>query len=160
VADTGELVAGGSLVVGATSPGLFTLTQNGAGQGAVRNQDNSINGPGNAAPIGSTISLYGTGQGQVSPAVADGVGAPSSPLSNTVAVPTSDAKTCFATQPSLCVAIGSGFGAVQYSGLAPGFIGLWQINVTIPSGIATGSAVPVKVVIDGSQSNIVTIAVR
>ena len=58
----------------------------------------------------------------------------------------------------MCVAIGSGFGDVKYSGLAPGFIGLWQINVLIPSG-ATG-VVPIRVVINGTPSNTVTIAVR
>ena len=58
----------------------------------------------------------------------------------------------------MCVAIGSGFGDVKYSGLAPGYIGLWQINVLIPSG-ATG-AVPIRVVINGTPSNTVTVAVR
>jgi uncharacterized protein (TIGR03437 family) len=160
LANTGELVAGGNLIAAAVSPGIFTLTQNGSGQAAVRNQDNSINGPGNAASIGSTIQIFGTGQGQVSPGVPDGTPASGSPLSSTIAVPTADSKTCFATQPSMCVAIGSGFGTVQYSGLAPGFIGLWQINVTIPAGIATGNAVPIRVLIDGASSNAVTIAVK
>jgi uncharacterized protein (TIGR03437 family) len=160
LADTGELVAGGNLIAAGTSPGIFTLTETGSGQGAVRNQDNSINGPGNPAAIGSTIQIFGTGQGQVSPAVSDGTPAASSPPSNTVAVPTSDAKTCFATQPSMCVAIGSGFGTIQYSGLAPGSVGLWQINVTIPSGIATGNAVGMLVIIDGTSSNLVTIAIK
>jgi adhesin/invasin len=60
----------------------------------------------------------------------------------------------------MCVAIGaSGFGDVKYSGLAPGFIGLWQINVVIPSGIPPG-AVSVRVVINGTPSNTVTVAVR
>jgi len=124
------------------------------------NQDNTINGASHPAPIGSTISLYGTGQGQVSPAVQDGTPAPASPLSNTVAVPTSSGQTCLTSQPSVCVAIGNAFGTIQYSGLAPGYIGLWQINVTIPAGITTGSAVGVRVVINGTPSNQVTIAVR
>jgi uncharacterized protein (TIGR03437 family) len=63
-------------------------------------------------------------------------------------------------QPSMCVAIGSGFGNVQYSGLAPGYIGLWQINVTIPAGTPAGSAVPVRVLTNGSPSNVVTVVVR
>jgi uncharacterized protein (TIGR03437 family) len=160
VADTGELVAGGSLPVAAASPGLFTLSQQGSGQAAARNQDNSLNGSSNPAAVGSTISLYGTGQGLVSPSVLDGTATPLSPLSTTVAVPTSDPKVCTNSQPSVCVAIGTGFGNIQYSGLAPGFIGLWQINVTIPQGAGTGGAVPVRVVIDGAPSNIVTIAVK
>jgi uncharacterized protein (TIGR03437 family) len=61
----------------------------------------------------------------------------------------------------MCVAIGnSGFGVVQFSGLVPGHVGLWQISVTIPAGTPAGSAVPVRVVINGTPSNTVTVAVR
>jgi uncharacterized protein (TIGR03437 family) len=160
VADSGELVAGGSLLVAAASPGLFTSNQNGTGQAAVLNQDNTINSASNAAAKGSIVVLYGTGQGQVSPAVPDGTAAPSAPLANTVAVPTSDAKTCLNNQPSMCVAIASSFGDVAYSGLAPGYIGLWQINVKIPPDTPTNGAVPLRVVINGTPSNTVTVAVR
>jgi len=159
LADTNELVAGGSILAAAVAPGIFTLTETGSGQAAVRNADYSINAANNPAAVGSTIQIYGTGQGPVSPAVPDGTAAPSVPLSWTVAQATSNAQTCFATQ-AVCVAIGSAFGTVQYTGLAPGEIGLWQINVTIPSGIVTGSAVGVRVVIDGVASNLVTIAVK
>ena len=157
-ADTGELIAGSGILVSAVSPGLFTSNTQGSGQVAAINQDNTINGPNNPAPVGSTVSLYGTGQGQVSPSVVDGTAAPGPPFANTVAVPTSSANTCLTSQ-SMCVAIGSaGFGDVKYSGLAPGYIGLWQINVVIPQGV-TGN-VPIRVVIDGTTSNTVTVAVR
>src|SRR5262249_40745581 len=159
-ADTNELIAGGNLIVSGVAPGVFTSNYSGNGQAAVRNENQSINSASNPATIGSTISIYATGQGQVSPVVADGAPAPGGQLARPVGVPTSDAQTCFATQPSVCVAIGSAFGTIQYSGLAPGFVGLWQINVTIPSGIATGNAVPIRVVIDGTASNLVTIAVK
>jgi uncharacterized protein (TIGR03437 family) len=159
-AGTGELVAGGSLLVAASAPGIFTSNQAGTGQAAVVNQDGTINSTANPALIGSTILIYGTGQGQVSPAVADGTVAPGSPLANTVAVPTSSGTTCLNNQPSMCVAIGStGFGDVKFSGLAPGYIGLWQINVVIPQGLSAGS-VPVRVLINGTPSNTVTVAVR
>jgi len=160
LADTGELVAGGPVVIAAASPGLFTSNQGGSGQAVALNQDGTINAPNNPAAAGSTVVLYGTGQGQVSPAVADGTGAPTSPLAQTVAVPTSSGTTCLNTQPSMCVVVGStGFGGVQYSGLAPGFVGLWQINVTIPAGTPGGN-VPVRVVINGRPSITVTVAVR
>ena len=159
LADTSELVAGGSVVIAAAAPGLFTASQNGIGQVAALNQDNTVNGPSNPALAGSTIQLYGTGQGQVSPPVPDGTTAPSSPLSNTVAVPTADANACLNTQPSVCVAFASTLGNIQYSGLAPGYIGLWQINVTIPKGTPSGTA-NLRVVINGSPSNQVTIAVK
>ena len=159
-ADTGELIAGGSLLVAGSAPGLFAISQNGTGAAAAYNQDNTLNSASNPAPRGSVITLYGTGQGQTSPAVPDGSPAPTSPLAVTVAVPTSDPKTCQNNQPSMCVQIASSFGGVQFSGLIPGYIGLWQINVTIPSDAATGAAVPVRVVIDGTPSNIVTVAIR
>ena len=160
LADTGELVAGGTLLVSANSPGMFTSTQNGQGQAAALNQDNRVNGASSPAARGSVLVLYGTGQGQVSPLVPDGAAAPSSPLSSTVAVPTSDGKICATSQPSMCVAIGASFGDIQYSGLAPGYIGLWQINVKIPSDVTPGNAVPVRVVINGALSNTVTVAIQ
>jgi UDP-2-acetamido-3-amino-2,3-dideoxy-glucuronate N-acetyltransferase len=46
------------------------------------------------------------------------------------------------------------------SGLAPSNVGLGQINVTIPAGTPAGSAVPVRVVIKGTPSKTVTVAVR
>jgi uncharacterized protein (TIGR03437 family) len=160
LADTGELLAGGNVLVAATSPGIFTAAQTGSGQAAAVNQDGTLNGASHPAPAGSTILLYGTGPGQVSPAVPDGSAAPFSPLAQTVAVPTSSGTTCLNNQPSMCVAIGSSFANVSYSGLAPGNVGLWQINVTIPQGTPAGSAVPVRVVINGVPSNTVTVAVR
>ena len=90
----------------------------------------------------------------------DGVAAPSSPLSNTVTVPTSDARACIASQPSMCVAIGSSFAEIQYSGLAPGYIGLWQINVKIPQEVPPGNATPVRILLNGVPSNTVTVAIR
>lgn len=159
-ADTGELVAGGTMLIQPVSPGLFTGGQNGSGQGLILNQDGTLNSASNPAAVGSTITIYGTGQGQVSPGVSDGMAAPGPPMATTVAVPTSDGKTCLSVQPSVCVAIGNGFGTVQASGLAPGYVGVWQMNVTIPKGITTGTAVPLRAVLDGTPSNVVTVALK
>jgi uncharacterized protein (TIGR03437 family) len=159
-ADTRELVAGGNLLVASSSPGVFTVTQNGAGQAAVLNQDTTQNSTANPAAAGSIVVLYGTGQGQVSPSVPDGTAVPQGTFASTVAVPTSDQRTCLTSQPSICVAVGnSAFGDIKYSGLAPGYIGLWQINVQLPPGI-TGAAVPVRIIINGTPSNTVTVAIR
>lgn len=160
LADTAELVAGGTFLAAASSPGLFTSSGDGTGQGAVLNQDNSLNGPSNPAARGSIVVLFGTGQGQVSPPVQDGMPASSQSRSVTVAVPTSDGKTCVASQPSVCVAIGSTFGDIQFSGLAPNLVGVWQINLKIPQTATPGSAVPVRALIDGVPSNLITIAIK
>ena len=160
VADTGELIAGGSLLVASSGPGLFTVNQKGTGAAAAYNQDNTLNSSSNAAARGSVITLYGTGQGQVSPAVPDGTAAPGAPFAVTVAVPTADARSCQNNQPAMCVQLSTSFGEVQFTGLIPGFIGVWQINVKIPQDTPTGAAVPVRVVINGTPSNIVTVAIR
>jgi uncharacterized protein (TIGR03437 family) len=51
-------------------------------------------------------------------------------------------------------------GTVQFSGMAPGWVGLWQINVEIPSNAPTGNAVSVKVVIGANPSNAITMAIK
>ena len=164
VANTGELIAGGSVSVATYSPGFFTQDQNGQGQAAALNQDNTRNSASNPAKLGSVVQLFGTGQGPLSVAVADGQPAPPNAL--TQAKPTSDANTCLNHQPSVCVALGgSGGGAalaeIQYSGLAPGLIGVWQLNIKLPSSGLLGNSVSVRALIGGSnQSNLVTIAVQ
>ena len=48
---------------------------------------------------------------------------------------------------------------VGFSGLAPGFVGLYQVNATVPVGTPAGSVV-VSLMINGRAANNVTIAVR
>jgi uncharacterized protein (TIGR03437 family) len=49
---------------------------------------------------------------------------------------------------------------VIFSGLAPGFVGLYQVNVQVPAAAPSGAAVPVALTIAGVQSNTVTIAIQ
>lgn len=87
---------------------------------------------------GGAITIYATGLGAVTPAIATGVAAPLSPLSRT------------ALQPQ--VSIGGSAVTPAFSGLAPQFVGLYQINATIPAGIAVGPTT-VTVRADGRISN-------
>jgi uncharacterized protein (TIGR03437 family) len=69
--------------------------------------------------------------GAVSPAVTDGRAAPSSPPSTTTA------------SPLIYLLDTSGHylqATVMFSGLAPEFAGLYQINFTIPTGLVSGKA--------------------
>ena len=159
--DTQELLAGGAIAVAPASPGLFSTTQDGLGQALAINQDGAINGPSNPAPRGSVVSFYGTGQGVTNPVVANGQAAPSGPLAVTPAQPTTNQAECL-RRGFVCALVGSTIGTVQFSGLAPGFVGLWQINVLIPTGdnVIVGDQVPVRVYLDQRQSNLVTIAIR
>jgi uncharacterized protein (TIGR03437 family) len=54
--------------------------------------------------------------------------------------------------------VGGALADVLFAGLAPGFAGLWQVNVTLPTGM-TG-AVPVIVSVAGVASNTVTVWVE
>jgi uncharacterized protein (TIGR03437 family) len=49
---------------------------------------------------------------------------------------------------------------VTYSGLAPGFAGLYQVNVLIPNAAPAGGSVNLVLTIGGVQSNTVTIAIQ
>lgn len=72
-----------------------------------------------------------TGLGPVTPLLLDGNAAPNTPLSTTQIVPT--------------VTVGGAAAQVLYSGLTPGFIGLYQINFVIPWGAPLGLQVPVTI---------------
>jgi len=48
--------------------------------------------------------------------------------------------------------------AVDYSGIAPGFIGLYQVNAKIPAGLAPGSYV-LRLQVSGKESNAVNVVV-
>jgi uncharacterized protein (TIGR03437 family) len=159
--DTGELLAGGPISVSPASPGIFTATQDGQGAALVLNQDGSVNGPSNPAQRGSVVTFFGTGQGQTSPVIANGEPAPGGPLATTTAQPTTNQQQCLA-RGFVCALIGSKIATVQFSGLAPGFVGLWQINVQIPSGedVLVGDQVPVRIALNQRLSNTVTIAIR
>ncbi len=129
---TGQVIAAGQLEMNVASPGLFTASASGSGQLAALNQDNSVNSPGNAAARGTVVQLFGTGQGPVPGAPPDGE------LASGL-TPTDEKPRVF---------IGTDFVAdadVQYSGLAPGLIGVWQVNFKIPDRVAPSSAVLVYV---------------
>ena len=98
---------------------------------------------------GSTVSIYGTGDGQTLPAGIDGA---ITPLS---------LSSLHFTVLSVSASIGGQNAAVTYTGSAPGYVaGLFQANVTVPAGVTSGS-LPVTLTIGNSVSQTgVTIAVR
>jgi len=97
-------------------------------QVAATNQDGSPNSPSNCASRGTTVTLYGTGQGFLPNAPANGDVAPAG----------------VTTGSGFRVVINPASGFVPdanmvYSGLTPGSVGVWQIDVTIPSNVPPGN---------------------
>ena len=111
--------------VNLTSPGAFTNPPGGTGYTAALHPDYSVVSPSKPAQPGETVSVYVTGLGDVSPAVADGAPGPTSPFSTTT--------------NTLTIYIGGTAAATSFVGLAPGLVGLYQINVQIPSTLTTGN---------------------
>ncbi|MGH9720138.1 MAG: hypothetical protein ACRD8O_07995, partial [Bryobacteraceae bacterium] len=89
---------------------------------------------------GSVLVLYATGLGGVRPDVKAGDAAPMSPLSQTVMTPT--------------VSVGGRPAAVFFSGLVPGLVALYQVNVTLPDSAASGS-VTVTLEIGGRRASVI-----
>ena len=129
------------------APGIFTLNSAGSGSGAILDSNYNLLDSTNAAFPGSTyILIYCTGLGAVTNTPPTGSPAPSKPLAQTTTTPTVTIGGVQATN-------------VQFSGLAPGYVGLYQVNVQVPATVATGTAVPVIISIGGKTSNTVTIPV-
>jgi uncharacterized protein (TIGR03437 family) len=58
------------------------------------------------------------------------------------------------------VSIGGIDSEVYFAGLAPGFVGLYQINVRVPPTAPTGAAVPLTVTVAGATSNTATLTIQ
>jgi uncharacterized protein (TIGR03437 family) len=134
------------------SPALFTNNAQGTGQASTTiAATGQLAGPLNTVPNarpakqGEAISIYCTGLGDVSNRPALGAASPSNPLAATLVQP--------------AVTVGGQTAQVLFSGLAPGFVGLYQVNVVVPTTVTPGAAVPISLTIGGVASNTATIAV-
>ena len=127
-----------TLRVEASAPALFTLNGSGRGQGAILNQDASVNGAENRARRGEIVVLYATGEGLTDPAGVDGALA-AAPLPR----PLNEVR----------VSIDGLNAEVLYAGGAPGFVaGLIQINARVPAAARGGVSVPVSITSAGRRS--------
>jgi len=133
-----------------TAPGIYSANSSGSGQGAILNENFSVNSPANPESTGHYIQIYGTGEGQTSPQGVDGLitsvqrlPTPNQPVTVTIGgldVPPSD---------------------IGYAGEAPLIVsGVIQVNAKIPAGVGPGAA-PVVIKVGGvpSQANL-TVSVR
>jgi uncharacterized protein (TIGR03437 family) len=134
-----------SVPVADSAPGIFVL--NSSGQGAILNQDGSVNSSTNGADPGSVISIFATGEGQTNPAGVDGnvtgsqLPAPLLPVTVQIAGQTTQ---------------------VLYAGAAPGEpSGVLQVNAMVPPSVPHGTSVPVVITVGTATSQTgVTVAIK
>jgi uncharacterized protein (TIGR03437 family) len=110
--------------VNLTTPGVFTQDESGSGYAAALHVNGSPVTPASPAQAGETVAVYMSGLGTVFPAILDGVGAPSNPPSTTSNTFNADISGTTAN--------------IAFQGLAPGFAGLYQVNIQIPTGLTAG----------------------
>jgi uncharacterized protein (TIGR03437 family) len=129
------------------NPGVFTVN----GQGAIVNQDGTVNTPANPALLGSIVSIYATGTGYLEDRIADGQVTPIPP-------------PYIVTGAYLQVTFAGVAGNTLWSGSAPGLIsGVTQIDVQLPAALPAGTAlgaVPVVINADNALSPPVLISVK
>jgi uncharacterized protein (TIGR03437 family) len=133
-----------TLPVIAAQPGMFTYNVGGSNFGAILHPNSpQLADTGHPASAGETVVIFCTGLGAVVPAPQDGAPAPGA------------AQT---TLPA-SVTIGGAPAHVDYAGLSPGFVGLYQINAQVPSGLAPGNQA-VIITMNGIQSSIALLPVQ
>jgi uncharacterized protein (TIGR03437 family) len=141
-----------TVLVGATQPGVFTQNQSGTGPGAIMGQTPvagsvpALNTAANPASVGDYLSIYCTGLGTVTPTIAAGAAASYPPL--------------YYTDNTATATVGGLDAPVTFFGLAPGYVGLYQVNAQVPAGVTAGPSVPVVVTVAGASSAPVTVAIK
>ncbi len=131
---TGRIL--GDTIVGMTSalPGIFTVQGNGFGDAAALNQDGTLNTVNNPAAQETVIQIFGTGQGLIPGAPPDGTAS-----SGALKAP---------TLPTVIMGAGEiPSTSIQYFGLAPTLVGVWQLNVMIPDSVITTPGFPTQVIV-------------
>ncbi|MBV9769160.1 MAG: IPT/TIG domain-containing protein, partial [Bryobacterales bacterium] len=126
-----------NVYVGAASPAIFTQDSSGTGPAAaLKASDQSLVTAGNPLHSGDTVELYVTGLGAT----------------------TSNNGLDYANQQPT-VTIAGVACPVTFAGAAPGYIGLDQINCSIPSGLAATNSGAVVITSGTMVSNTATLAV-
>lgn len=128
-------VTTGTFNVAAAAPGIFTTTT-------------GASVPTASATPGQEIAFYITGAGLVAPAISDG------------AAPTTSTPLADLPQPQqkTTVTIGGANASIDFIGIPYALVGVTQINVQVPNGIAAGVQ-PVVVTVDGVPSPAATITI-
>lgn len=124
--------------VGQVWPGLFSLDASGRGQGAILNEDGTLNSPENPAERDSIVVLFATGEGVTDPQGEDG----------RLAIDTLPKPTA-----AVFAAIGGQIAEILYAGAAPSLVaGVLQVNARMAPSSVGGPVTPVSLIIGGVES--------
>jgi len=140
------------VTVASTQPAIFTVSQNGLGQGAIFWTTPAgkyvVADGANPVSQGAVVEVYCTGLGPVNPSVEPGAVSPANPAAQ---VP----------KGALTATVGGLAAEVQFAGLAPGSVGVYQVNLKVPQDASLKGDVPVVIGVGDqvSQAN-VTMAVQ
>jgi uncharacterized protein (TIGR03437 family) len=135
--------------VSPTAPAIFSVNapnSSALNPAIFRTSDNKLVTPSTPLRPNDTAVIFLTGSGQTTPLSVEGFAAPQSPPAESIAMPR--------------VTIGETVGEVTFSGLAPGFVGLNQINVFIPGHVQTGFPLPLTVTMGSSATTVNVRVVR
>lgn len=127
------------------APAIFSSSADPNGSPAVVRANGALVSAASPALAGELVSVYLTGLGRPNGEILAGQPAPFSPLL-TVRGPVEAQVGVVSVTPS-------------FTGLAPGFVGLYQVNLQIPQELPTGMHA-LRIVVRGVSSNTVSLAVR
>ena len=132
----------------AANPAPFEFFEAGSNRRYIAALDGNFNLISSSNPVrrGQVAQLYVNGLGPVNRTPGTGEVSPSNPLASTTASPE--------------VSIGGRTAQLLFSGLAPGIVGLYQVNVVVPSDAATGNDVELTIRQSGVLSRSSRIAVQ
>lgn len=145
------VIAGGKasppelITIARSQPGIFTVGS-GGNAGVVTDAGGNLINPSNPAHPGDVVIVYSTGLGPINPPVATGRAAPADPPARLI--------------DPLDAYVGGLPAQVEFAGLAPGFVGLCQVNIRIPANSLLGDAVDLRLEQNGISSNKVALAIR
>lgn len=150
IMNNGITSANFSVQIVPTAPAIFSSGMNGSGQGAILNQNSSVNGSSNPAAKGSVIQIFATGEGQIVPAGTTGcVTSATPPFPTVLATP-------------VTVTIGGQPTTTSYVGPAPALVcGALQVNAIVPASVASGNqSILLTVGTANNSAQNVTVAVQ
>jgi uncharacterized protein (TIGR03437 family) len=155
IAARGDVISDPQMVtVAATQPAVFVVDA--AGDATIPGKlwtqvtsgvavDPAKAAPASAVAAGDSLIIYCTGLGAVSGTPDVSLAAPTTPV---------------ALLNPVSVSIGGVAASVSAAGLVPGYSGIYQIKVAVPTGVASGSSVPLVVSSAGQSSAAVNMPVH